>query len=100
MLCNGDKFGILPDTYWFELIWCSSDVMKNDVTSNSTPADNKEIPNELRATQEYNLNETNGLQETVEEGEAPQTLSKFTFCFKSKLDFSIRYLETLKTIIV
>ncbi|XP_021204479.1 aprataxin and PNK-like factor isoform X4 [Bombyx mori] len=76
LLCNGDKFGILPDTYWFELIWCSSDVMKNDVTSNSTPADNKEIPNELRATQEYNLNETNGLQETVEEGEAPQTLKE------------------------
>lgn len=23
-LCNGDKFGLLPDAYWFEVLFCSN----------------------------------------------------------------------------
>lgn len=39
-LCNGDKFGLLPDSYWYEVLHCTSiDINQSPELSSTVPDD-------------------------------------------------------------
>lgn len=39
-LCNGDKFGLLPDSYWYEVLHCTSiDLNQSPELSSTVPDD-------------------------------------------------------------
>lgn len=40
-LCNGDKFGLLPDSYWYEVLHCTS------MDVNQSPELNSTVPDEI-----------------------------------------------------
>ncbi|XP_045766795.1 aprataxin and PNK-like factor isoform X1 [Maniola jurtina] len=56
-LCNGDKFGLLPDTFWYEVIFCSG-LEANNVDTERNTEEYGVSNNECDKTTQGDVNQT------------------------------------------
>ncbi|XP_026325107.1 aprataxin and PNK-like factor isoform X2 [Hyposmocoma kahamanoa] len=81
-LCNGDKFGLLPDSYWYEVLHCTSiDLNQSPELSSTVPDDEIEDQASRDSVRTINgpgcdtqVNDTNGALDNEDRPESPSLI--------------------------
>lgn len=82
-LCNGDKFGLLPDSYWYEVLHCTSiDLNQSPELSSNVPdygIEDHTSRDSLRTINgpgfDTQVNDMNGTFENEDRAESPSLIT-------------------------